>query len=128
MPTLAFNYFTWHYSRGLRDYMRTWTNFIWFFWHFFSVGILSKTLFAPFRRIRETNTQPGLHIDIFFQNLLVNLIMRVVGFVLRSILIIIGMLAIGSTLVVGSIFLFVWLFMPLVLVTLIGTGILFLLS
>ena len=125
MAQLAFYYFAWHYSTGLRDYMRNWTNFIWFFWHFFSITILAKTFFAPLNRIHEKSERPGIHVELFFQNALVNIVMRLVGMLLRLILMVIGFLAIGATLILGTFIFITWIFMPLVLVGLIGTGIIF---
>lgn len=125
MAQLAFYYFRWHYSRGLRDYMRNWTNFIWFFWHFFSIGLLAKTFFAPLNRIHEQSERAGIHVEEFFQNALVNLIMRLVGMLIRFLFIVLGFLSIAATLLLGGFFFFVWLCMPLVLLGLIAAGVIF---
>lgn len=56
-----------------------WKNLLWFFAQFFSLVLLSKTLFQPFKRLRD-------------ESFIVNVIMRVAGFLLRSFVIILGII------------------------------------
>lgn len=67
---------------------------LWFFGQFFSLGLLLRTLFQPFKRLRD-------------ESFIVNVIMRLVGFFLRSFVIILGVI---TEIIVILIFPFVFLF------------------
>lgn len=104
-------YFRWHYTKAYFDIWGLWNNFLWFGYHFFSLPLLLRTLFLPLFRIREKTARFDL--GEFFENLLVNTVMRLVGFVLRTAVLIIGAAALFLILAIGvTIFVF-WAFLPL---------------
>lgn len=125
MAQLAFYYFSWHYSDGVRDYLRIWSNFIWFVWHFFSFELLGKTLFMPFQRIEEAKA-PGFHPDKMAEAVMVNLLMRILGFVIRLFILGVGAVILMITCVSGALFFVVWLSAPLCVLLLMVTGLLLL--
>lgn len=84
-------YFRWHYSRALKDLIQIWRNCLWFIGHFFSLGILVRTLFAPWRRLDE-GYKKGLEPGAWLETLIVNLLMRAVGFLIRAVFISVGSL------------------------------------
>ncbi len=100
LPTLARRYFGWHYTTGLVDCVRLSANFIWFVYHFFSVPEVTRTLFAPWRRLGESY-RVGFHPERALEALLVNTLMRFFGFVVRIIWLVIALVVILSTLVLG---------------------------
>jgi len=123
MLQLAFYYFVWHYTRGIKNYLQIWSNFLWFFWNLFSIGILLRSFLSPLRRIHDTYSG-GLHPEEFFSSILVNLLMRLIGAFVRSILITLGFLALLISLVLGIVFLAVWLVAPFFVAVLCVTGLL----
>lgn len=115
-------YIKWHYTQALFDLVNILKNFVWFFFEFFSIRLFFKTLFSPFHRLGETY-RGGIDIENYFETIIVNTLMRFVGFFLRLTLIIIGFTAIIFTILFGIFFLFVWLLSPLLLTFLILYGI-----
>lgn len=115
-------YLLWHYGEGTFDLLRIWRNFLWFIPHAFSFRTLLRTLFSPWRRLGE-RTREGFHPEELAENLLINLIMRGVGFFLRTVLFGIGLLSLIFLLVAGVALVFLWVFAPIVLGVLIVVGI-----
>ena len=116
-------YLAWHYSRGLAQWTRNLFNFLSFEFHFFSVTELLRTLFAPFQRLKERYGSNPMDVEAILSSLLVNLIMRVVGLVVRSVILIIAALVITVSFVLVLALLLLWILLPLVLVGLIVLGI-----
>jgi hypothetical protein len=108
-------YIHWHYSRALQGIQDITTNLVWFVWHFFSIGILFETLFAPWQRIQETRKR-GLDIEGYLSTLLINLVMRCVGVFIRMIFIVIGLVCCAAVVLGGVVVFLVWLVLPLVIV------------
>jgi hypothetical protein len=127
MAELAFRYVLWHYSRGIVDLLRVWSNFLWFFYHFFSIPLLLRTLFSPFQRLDESYKK-GLDLEAFFTTLGVNIIMRIIGAMIRLFMIALGVLALLTTLAIGAFFFVAWILSPLVVAALFSAGTAFMLS
>jgi len=123
---LFLSYFKWHYSLALRDFFSVGSSIVWFLYNFFSIPLLTRTLFSPWKKLQERRKR-GFDIEDFFAVLLVNLLMRIVGAIVRLATIILGFLAILGFVSVALVMFTVWLLMPLIVVSLIGTGIGFLL-
>jgi len=126
--TLFGQYIVWHYSRAYADVFGVWRNFLWFFYHLFSLPTLTTTLFDRWRRLGEEKQSSGFSPGEYFSVLLVNIIMRFVGFLMKSVLIVVGLLAIGITFVLGLALLCLWTVAPLLAPVLLGIGIFFIFS
>ncbi len=87
--TVGLEYFVWHYTRALRDIWRIAGNFFWFVWHFFSVELLAKNIFAPWKRLGEEH-EKNESIGDYFGIIAVNILMRAVGAVSRIVLLVIA--------------------------------------
>lgn len=107
-------YLAWHYSRGLRDYFKVWKNILWFVWNFFSITILLKTFFAPFKRLKE-KYQGGLDIENFFTALITTTIMRLVGMTMRAVVIAPGLVAFLVCFFGGLAGIIIWIVLPFIL-------------
>jgi len=122
----ALQYVTWHYSRAIRDTIVLWSNIIWFLSNFFSLPLLSSTLFSPWKRLHEKRSE---HFDIedFMSVIVVNVMMRLVGFLFRITIIAIGLIVLTLALILMGIHLLIWIFFPLVVTGLVyyGTSLLF---
>jgi len=81
---------------------------------FFSVWSLLTTIFAPYKRLSE-RYKGGLDLEDLFGTIVVNLLMRIVGFVLRFILILIGLIFTLLTFIFGFFAFLVWLILPLLI-------------
>ena len=94
MGHLSFSFFTdyliWHYGTAPQDLLILARNLLWFCWHFFSIPDLIRTLFNPFARIRQTYFNIN-NLEESFQNLTANAVSRIVGLILRTIVIAAGL-------------------------------------
>ncbi len=115
-------YLRWHYTRAVRDLLGIWSNFFWFVGNLFSVGILFRTLLQPLKLMSEDKGSLLADPVVYAENLLVNLIMRIVGGITRLTLIVIALCAWSVLLVGGVTLFFLWLALPLLLVGTFGTG------
>jgi hypothetical protein len=121
MIPLALYYIRWHYSYALSDIIGIIRNFLWFFYEFFSIPLLLKTLFVPFHRLSET-AHKGFDPSAWAEAFMVTTMMRVVGAFLRILLIGMGVLFLVLTLLGGMFILAVWVFAPAMLIFLFGSG------
>ena len=120
LALLPLHYLYWHYVLAWRNGFRIYRDLLWFVGHFFSIPTLIRTWFSPWRRLGETY-EGGLDPAAWFSALLVNLLMRLVGALARTILILIGLLTWLVTALAGVVMAAVWLvlpFIPLILITL----------
>ncbi len=121
MLRLFVSYFAWHYTRGIADLFRVMGNFLWFLYHLFSIPVLAKTLFSPWRREGEAY-KGGFHVEAFFETFVVNTIMRVVGFLVRGSVIIFGLGVLIIALVIAIAVLISWIVLPAAIAMLIISG------
>lgn len=115
------HYIAWHYSRGITSYLGRWRDFLWFGWNFFSIGILFKTLLTPFERLGEKSKK--FDPEKMLEALATTLIMRVVGLVVRSFFIALGLLSLLAMIIFGALGFLLWLSLPFVLLAMLITGV-----
>ncbi|OGZ05334.1 MAG: hypothetical protein A3C93_04805 [Candidatus Lloydbacteria bacterium RIFCSPHIGHO2_02_FULL_54_17] len=120
---LARDYLLWHYSAAYLDIIYIARNFLWFFNHFFALLDILKSLFSPFKRLKEEPVNIIRRPGEFFGNLFVNLIMRIVGFVLRTMLIMVALSVFVAVVVFLIAFLFLWTALPALVVYIFISGI-----
>ncbi|MDO8590254.1 MAG: hypothetical protein Q7R69_03205 [bacterium] len=114
-------YTRWHYTDGLKDLLHNWKNLILFVRHFFSLGLLFRTWFAPFGRLDE-EYQKGLNPEVFFETLVVNTLMRMVGFVLKTFVMTAGLLVLLLLVIAGPVAFVLWALVPLIILFLFSLG------
>jgi hypothetical protein len=115
-------YTVWHYSRGIRDTVVLWSNIIWFLSHFFSLSLLTSTLFSPWKRLKETR-KSGFDIEDVLAVIVVNVLMRIVGFFFRLTIIAVGLLVLTLALLAMGLHLAVWITFPVLVPILLYFGI-----
>jgi len=121
---LISTYTTWHFGIALWELYEFWKNLIWFGYHFFSIPLLLKTLVRPIYRIHESAPAgTGLNVELFFENVAINIIARIVGFFLRIFLILCGALYQFIILIIGPILFLTWLLLPVLPLVLLIIGI-----
>lgn len=91
--------------------LRGWKNFLRFGLNLFSVGLLLKTLFSPWRKYTVSYGR-GFDFGGFFGTLLSNLIFRLVGAIIRGIFIFFGLWLEILIFIVGFIVLAGWIVLP----------------
>ena len=78
---------------------------------FFSIGLLLRTLFAPFRQISAGSVRGSL--SVVLHAWLDKLISRLIGAMVRSAMIVTGVLILALQGLVGGLLIIGWLFVPL---------------
>jgi hypothetical protein len=116
-------YVYWHYTNGVKSFIYNFVSILIFEYHFFSVGILFRTLFQPFQKVHEQYSNTMFDVKNFFTSLVINTIMRIIGFGVRSCLIIVYILATIATLLIFPILLITWVILPFALLFLLVVSI-----
>jgi hypothetical protein len=116
------DYFAWHYSAAFGRIFSVWKNFVWYVGHILSLPLLVRTLFAPWKRITESKGR-GFDVEQFFAAILVNFVSRIIGFCVRGTLIVVGLTLIALMCVGLGVFYILWVFMPVVVLGLLITGV-----
>lgn len=124
--SIAHDYFIWHYTRAFREIFTVWLNFLWFTVNFFSIPQLARSWFSPFKRITEQK-RSGFNFDDIAGYIIINLFSRVVGAILRTILIGVGIVALLILITAGVLVYLTWIFLPIVILSglALGVGLLF---
>jgi hypothetical protein len=78
---------------------------------YFSMDLLAKTLFAPFRQISAGKVDGSL--EVKFRALIDKLFSRVIGAIVRCILLLVGCVTIVLQLILGLLVLALWVVLPL---------------
>jgi hypothetical protein len=112
--SFAWAYAKWHYGQGLLELFQVAGNFLWFVAHFFSFKLLFKTLFAPWKRLGERYAG-GLDLEAFASSLIVNTLMRIVGFVTKIVVLAVGAVSYIAVFVFSFCILVIWVLAPAIL-------------
>lgn len=113
LTKLIIYYIRWHYGKAFDELHIFWKNLLWFFYHFFSMPLLLKTMFRPIFRIHASSAPgTGLDLERIFENLAVNVIARIVGFFLRIGVIVVGGLIELVVLLTGPLIFLAWFILP----------------
>jgi len=113
---------SWWYSGGWINRVRMMRDRLMNSADFFSVSLLISTLFAPFRQISANDTAVTFsdHVKAFFDKLL----SRCIGFIVRSSMIILGLVTMFLQVISGIVILLFWLIVPILpIVGLVGMAI-----
>lgn len=102
---------SWWYGPGWRERISMMREHVDSIMDYFSIGLLLKTLFSPFRQISAGKVNGPLAVQM--RAFADRLISRVIGGIIRSVMVIVGILAIVLTSVIGCIGLVVWALVPL---------------
>ena len=106
---LAISFFEWWYSRGWSIYFQGFLARLHDTADSFSIGLLFKTLFQPFRQISTTTGKKSTASE----KIIDALVARLVGFIVRLFIIIAGIILMALLLVGGMILGILWPIIPL---------------
>ena len=116
-------YLAWHYGRAFSDIKNIWKNFLLFLYNFFSIPTLIFSLFSPWQRMQEGYSKNDLSFEGTIGTMIVNIIMRLVGAVVRLLFIVVGAVSIILCICFGIVFVCLWIFLPFILMYTISYGV-----
>jgi ATP-dependent Clp protease ATP-binding subunit ClpC len=105
-------FLNWFYTEGVNYYMKSWAGSINWVRHYFSLGLLLRTLLSPWKRQIEIDQSPGFNFQKKFETFTFNLISRGVGAIVRLILFGVGIFFIVFICLGGAMGFVFWLIMP----------------
>lgn len=120
--SFIFSYLFWHYTKALKNIFGIFANFLWVTYRFFSLPLLFRTFFSPWRRL-GSQYESTLDIGEFFGTLIVNTLMRIVGMFIRFFTILLGILSLILIIIAGIGFFIVWILLPFIIVWLFYKGV-----
>lgn len=101
----------WWYGAGIKTQLVRMTNRISGMYDYFSIDLLARSLFAPFRQISATRVRGSF--DAQFRAFIDRLVSRAVGTVMRFALIIIGIIGIVCIVLISVVWIVCWVVLPL---------------
>lgn len=101
----------WWYTQGWRQAIRSVQSRLTGLFDYFSIDILLKTLFAPFRQISAGNVDGPL--PVMFRAFIDRLVSRLVGSVVRLIVMLIGIVTILGASAGGLLYIVLWALVPI---------------
>ncbi|MFA5747403.1 MAG: hypothetical protein WC926_05045 [Candidatus Paceibacterota bacterium] len=107
-------FFEWYYRDIPQKFYKIWSNYVWFWAYYFSLGDTLRTFFSPWKRIYE-NYSGGFNIEKWLSALVWNLFSCLMGMFLRTFLIAALLISELLTFIIGFAFLIIWPAFPLVL-------------
>ncbi len=112
--SILHHYILWHYTKAFGEIRHVWSNFFWFVLYFFSIPQLLRSYFSPWKRMTEERGKT-FNFEDLAGFIIINLISRLVGALLRSFIILAGILAL-IIVSLGRIVTYIfWLLAPLLL-------------
>lgn len=121
------HYLLWHYTKAFGEILHVWKNFVWFTLNFFSIPKLLKSFLSPWKRMTEERGQT-FNFEDLASFVIINLISRVIGAVLRTVLIVAG-IACLLILMVGIVATYIfWILAPLMIMLCIYYGVMLIVS
>ncbi len=119
------HYLLWHYTSAFGEIFHIWKNFLWFVTNFFSLPQLTKSYFAPFKRMTEERGN-SFNFEDLAGFIIINLISRLIGMLMRTVIIVIGVTSL-LVLSVGIVLTYIfWVTAPIIIVGCLYYGILLL--
>lgn len=106
---------TWHFYSMPKFLLEVWNNYILFALNYFSLFILLKSLFSPWRKYRW-NYPKGFNAVEFLNTLISNFFSRIIGAVMRVFLILAGIIFLMFTAVAGAVVFLFWIFIPFIII------------
>jgi hypothetical protein len=107
-------YLAWHFFDTPKGIFRAWQNCLKFNLNHWSVPLLFKTWFSPWRRYKYSYGR-GFSFSKYFEVFTFNMTSRFIGAIMRSVLIIMGLLMEVLVFLSGAAVLLTWLILPFLL-------------
>ncbi len=116
MPeNILIRYLQWHFYDAPAEILTGWRNFLEFGLNYFSIPLLLKTLFLPWRRYSESYGK-GFDLGRWFDAFTFNMMSRGIGAIMRFFFIIIGLTIEAFIFIGGAAVFLAWLILPILLI------------
>ncbi|HXK32344.1 MAG: hypothetical protein A2Z68_00475 [Candidatus Nealsonbacteria bacterium RBG_13_38_11] len=112
---IVIQWLCWHFFDVPKGILKAWRNFLFFNFNYFSVVLLLKTFFSPWRRYSWSYGR-GFNIQRYIEVFLSNLLSRALGAIVRSFLIVFGLITEIFIISLGLIVFLGWLILPALLI------------
>ena len=107
-------YLDWHFSDVSQGILTGWKNCLKFNLNYWSVPLLSKTLFSHWRRYKYSYGK-GFSFTRYFEAFAFNMLSRAIGAIMRIVLIVLGVFTEILVFLAGLVIILFWLAVPLLL-------------
>ncbi len=124
---ILFGYLRWHYSKAIFSLSSIWIDFLKFSCDFFSIKLLIKNFFDPWKKMTD-NYPKWYDIKKYLEAFITNIIVRIVGVIMRICLLLIWLLCYIILLFLYPFILLVWLILPIIVIVLISYGLFFIIK
>lgn len=108
-------WFLWHFFEMPKFLLSVWKNYLKFGSNYFSIPLLIKTFFSPWRRYNWKYPK-SFDVAEFFNTLISNTFSRILGAMCRIILIIMGIIFQIFIFTAGITAILFWIFIPLIII------------
>lgn len=108
-------WFLWHFYEMPKFLILVWRNYLLFGLNYFSIPLLIKTLFSPWRRYNWIYPK-GFDVKEFFNTLISNTFSRILGAMCRMVLIVVGAIAQFFIFVIGISVIILWFLIPFIII------------
>ncbi|MCK9578140.1 hypothetical protein M0R01_01430 [bacterium] len=108
-------YFYWHYIERPKDLFNIMSNYVNFWVFFFSIERVIKSLFSPWKKIEYKVPKNVFDILVWADVIFSNIFSRVMGFIIRTVLILVFVLIEFLTLTLGVLVILFWILLPILL-------------
>ena len=106
----------WYFFEMPQNILKAWKNFLLFNLNYFSIPLLLRTLFSHWRRYSWKRGR-GFNVGEYFNVLFSNLMSRFMGAIVRSILILIGLIFEVFIILFGIVIFLGWFILPILLIS-----------
>jgi len=111
MGNILFLYLEWHFLDKPKTILKGWGNCLKFNLNYWSVPVLLRTFFSPWRRYHYSYGK-GFDLKRWFEAFSFNVISRTLGAIMRSFLAAIGLATEVIVLIIGITVFVIWLALP----------------
>jgi len=124
---ILLGYLRWHYSKAVYSLGDVWRNFLAFVYDFFSINLLFKNFFDPWKRMADEYPKKFDLNKILFI-FIANVITRAIGIIMRTFLILLGLTCYLLLVLLYPVVIIIWLFLPLIIIVLIYNSFIFIIK
>lgn len=104
--------FGWWYTKGIRDFFIYLKAIFLKITDIFSVKLLLRTFFSPWKR--DITSMEGLPLNQMLQVIVFNLISRIIGALIKTIILLIYLIALSVFFAISISLLLIWILLPLI--------------